>query len=500
MKVTVDVNCGYERRSYELPVGLGDKTFKWLGSCASQMFSKFIPNGLPRRREDFRGVTKQSQYNIAEVVLANGEIPHPMSLLQDYVLDGDVIQVVLVKNLPIEDGGIAGTSTYQNLSNVNSTVSPLYVDDSMYLQDDNEALYGEDVGIDAAHIEVNPDDFKAKERERQSAALYMRVVLDSQMLDMSKVKSELMGCWTEVHKLMPTLSKGNTLQMKHIFEKNFSMLDALYRHYTHEENFEMSRLKFKEMIANANIYPKENEFDEITMRIYRLVSKGETKISFGQFLASLILLAQSRFHNILHTVHDVTGAVESLTSLFDKFLFPLASKFRLRIRDLLYKDNTLEQIRLMYDKLFELFEKYASKAQRDLTLSMPVQYMAEMLRDSRIIVLAEDEDEPDKPRQIAESIAEDLLLHSRRGYIKGRHIISEEFRSENDLPPAPEDEYIFPEFVEGIARATFYLLDETDKIMFEEDHMLDGFSKCLKLLEVEEKPVEDKSGSRRGRK
>ena len=152
----------------------------------------------------------------------------------------------------------------------------------------------------------------------------------------------------------------------------------------------------------------------------------------------------------------------------------------------------------MYDQLFALFEKYALKAGADLTVTMPCKYFAELLRDSKLITLAENEDEPDEHIKLSVSIAEDILTMCRAGYIKGRHIIDEEQRKPTDLPPPPEDEYCFPEFVEGLARATFYLLDDTEEIMFEEDHMIDGFRKALVALE-DPAPLEETTG-RRGRK
>jgi hypothetical protein len=65
------------------------------------------------------------------------------------------------------------------------------------------------------------------------------------------------------------------------------------------------------------------------------------------------------------------------------------------------------------------------------------------------------------------------------------------------MPEAPDDDFVFPEFVEGLARATFYLVDESETIMFEVDHMLDGFRKALTALK-DPQPVEEVKS--RGRK
>jgi len=497
--VTVEIRCGTYKKTYEQSIGYGDKTFKWLGSCAEQFYSRYIPNGSIRARDDFRGLSKRAQHHAFEVVLENGEIPHPMSLLQDYVLDGDVLTVNLSDTLKVKEGGIPDLEPFAALSQTNCVDSPMYVDDSAYIEDDREMMFGEEnVGDLMSEVDApNPQSKAKEEREAKAAARFMEVVLDSQLLAESKVSRELEACWVDVLKLMPKLSAKDSDDMKRIFHHHFSILDALFRKYTQEESFMMSRLKFKEMVDNAKIFSHQEEFEEVTMRVFRLVSKGETKINFTGFLVALIITAQARLHNTFEALSYVRGAGASLEALISKYLFPLASKYRLRIRDLLYQPQPLKEIRDMYEQLFSLFEKYAAKAGRDLTLSMPSQYFAELLRDSKIIVLAEDEDEPDKPKELARSIAEDILERCKSGYIKGRHIIAEEERKPSDMPPPPEEDYVFPEFIEGIARATFYLLDEEDTVMFEEDHMLDGFRKALLALEDPEPLEEPMSRSRR---
>lgn len=497
MKLTLEVVCGKYKQTFEQPIGIGDKTFKWLGSCASGMYARNIPDGAIRARCDFRGLSKRAQNHAYEVILENGEIPHPMSLLQDYVLDGDCITINLTDTLSIKDGGGPDLATFAALSNTNCVDSPMFVDDSVYIQDDMGDTYGNSEVGDVTQIEISAVDTAKEARLQKAAAHFMSVILDSQMLATNKVVKELEHCWVDVRKLMPKLSDQDSEDMQNVFKSHFSVVDALYRKYTVEEAFMLSRLKFGEIVADAKIFKREEDFDELTMRVFRQVCRKETKIGFSQFLVALALLSQSRLHNTFESQSAVHGAGHCLQVFITKYLHPLASKFRLRIRDLLYQPPPLKEIRDMYDGLFDLFEKYAGKAGRDLTLSMPVEYFGELLTDSKIITLAEDEENPDKPKELRRGIAEDILTMCKGGYIKGRHVIPESARKESDMPEAPDDDFVFPEFVEGLARATFYLVDESETIMFEVDHMLDGFRKALTALK-DPQPAEEVKG--RGRK
>ena len=67
---------------FEISVGAGDKTFKWLGNTASQRFATQDPNGALRRRDPVRrGMSKFSSYQSIEVTLPTGQTPHPSALL-----------------------------------------------------------------------------------------------------------------------------------------------------------------------------------------------------------------------------------------------------------------------------------------------------------------------------------------------------------------------------------------------------------------------------------
>ncbi len=81
----------------EIAVGRGDKTFKWLGSVVTHRFSmNSNPNGSLRQREDYRGSTEHTNYFIGEITLPTGEVPHPSSMIYDFLRDNDEVVIYIV--------------------------------------------------------------------------------------------------------------------------------------------------------------------------------------------------------------------------------------------------------------------------------------------------------------------------------------------------------------------------------------------------------------------
>jgi len=487
MKLLLKVKCGDKKRTFEVAVGSGNKTFKWLGHVGAQMYSNSQPKGAIRSREHFRGPTLQTSYNVDELELPNKDVPHPMSLIEDYVRDGDTIKIVLCTNLKIgESGGTIG-SAYNNLSNINSTSNPAYVDDAEYLEEDMDAIYGGglfgDVTVEST---VGPresiDTIHKHENTKLAHIKFMRMILTSQQLNLEEVNKEITSIWSgNVRKLMPQMNLNDSKDLQGVIRSHFAVIHALFVEFTKEKPGEMSRLMFKNMMDEAKVFGSDEEFEEMTMRIFRLVSKGESFIHFGDFIVALVLCSQSRYHNVLYgKSHDVSGPRDSLEAIIKHKIFPLAKKKRMRIRDELYGDDCMSVLYDMYEDLFTLFEKYAAKEGRDLTISMPVKWFAQLMQDAEIVfAFAEEEEER---QQIILNMAEDILNRCQIGFINGRTKIPDDLASDNDLPPPPTEDFSFPEFIEGIARATFYMLEEDEVVMFEEDHMLDGFTKALKCL------------------
>ena len=94
MKAVIDEDKSV---NFEIAVGRGDKTFKWLGSVVTHRFAiNSNPNGSLRHREDYRGTTESTNYFIAEITLPNGEVPHPSSMIFDFLSDSDEVIVHIV--------------------------------------------------------------------------------------------------------------------------------------------------------------------------------------------------------------------------------------------------------------------------------------------------------------------------------------------------------------------------------------------------------------------
>ena len=109
---------------------------------------------------------------------------------------------------------------------------------------------------------------------KEAHVRYMRRVLNSQLLNSDFVNKELNLAWKQdVTRLMPRLKPNDSEDLKSLFTIHFGMITSLYGKYTKDKPGEMSRLNLKDMMAASKMFPREEEFEEITTRIFRLVSK-----------------------------------------------------------------------------------------------------------------------------------------------------------------------------------------------------------------------------------
>ena len=133
MKLIAEVVYGKFRSNMELQCGLGDKTFKWLGTCVVHRYALSRPNGALRSRENCRGLTADSNNHASVITLTDGQVPHPMSLISDYCADGDSLTVKLIDGLEVGKDGRAILPQYLNLANVHSVAAPDFIDSEQFI-------------------------------------------------------------------------------------------------------------------------------------------------------------------------------------------------------------------------------------------------------------------------------------------------------------------------------------------------------------------------------
>lgn len=429
MKVVAHVLVYGQERIFEVPCGLGDKTFKWLALTVSQRFANLCPNGTLRHKDDIRGATDRAQQTPYEIYLADGELPHPSCVIADFLKDGDHVFVGLLENHSVSKiSGAPHFSKWSTEAFVNSIDSK--VEDEGKEEEEEEDEDGDD------GEEISSD----KERRLialQGRANFMRLMLHSQMINKKLIKNEVDSVWgSAIAKGMPLLKENISAPLKDVVTSNWDTLKELYRHFAPDGS--MTEENFNSFCSNTNIF-YSRDLQSMAHRIYRRVcnSMQLNVFDFSCFLISLILITQSRFHDMYEKLTPSLDCVNGFEELFRRCIRPWSQKevFESYLKEEFCRDEFLGAIRNMSEDLFQIFQKYSGKA-RELSTTLTMDYMNEILTESK---LHEDK---------VHGKAKRLFDHVHHGSIFGR---SEASMRENN----PPNEYMFPEFVEAVALAAY---------------------------------------------
>ena len=467
MKIIVRAIIDKKLKEFEIPCGEGDKSFKWLSNCVTQRFALCNPNGTLRSKESFRGDTFKSQSTAMSIILPNGESPHPSALICDYLSDGEVVMIELLKTLYIDEGGYPEQSEWFTLAFSTTSLG----------RESDEMVDGERFDMLSIDDETN---MKGK-------AMFMRSILNSQLTDISRVKSHIDDNWDTVSKLMPKLSDKLTKALKATFLERWPIIVEVFQNYAPLNMLmkrEMTETDFFHFIEDAEIFSLK-DFEILTKRVFRRI-KGNSTIDLGGFITGLILISQTRHVDIFDKNKDgVLSPVEALDLIIEDNLIKLAQKLNVKsfLRIFMFSDEFLSQIRDIHEDLFKLYEKYTTKMVREIALTLNMDLMASVLYDSALLP------------SLDPVYVQELFDIVRSGMINGRSI-----PIDSDLPASPESEYTFAEFIEAVARINFRsdgVLDNMDKNSIVQE-MVKSFTPLIQLLHA--KPVEPSATASKNRK
>lgn len=279
IKVRVVYDEKYER-VFDVAVGRGDKTFKWLGLVASQRFALEAPVGASRRRDHYRGATDNFQLIADDIVLPNNEIPHPSSIISDFLLDGDEVTVNLLGKQAL-----------------NKSSSPSYSKWSTIAFTSGGEGGGEDEGEeeeeDPSENVTNKNGMTEKMME-EAYGNFMKLILKSQLLDKDKIRGHMASVFSSsFSKIMPRFSTEDIEKLHDFFEEYWPQTTELFNHYARGKS--MDHEAFVQFLSEADVFPL-NTVHALSSRIYRKVSAAASRagaeFSLGVFIAALILTAQ----------------------------------------------------------------------------------------------------------------------------------------------------------------------------------------------------------------
>ena len=458
MKIKVIASYGNQERTFDVPCGEGDKSFKWLSNCVTQRFALSMPNGTIRRKEGLRGSTGRAQAPGTVITLSNGDSPHPASFICDFLADGEIVRMDMLKTLEVDDSGVPNQSEWATLAFTTNSMSGLSMGGSFSDLNDAE----EEVEDEKEPIEVV--------NRRKGDALFMRAILNSQNISMKVTREEIEDRWETVHELMPKMDSDVASSLKEVMAPYWSILIEVYQNYSPMNTMmtrEMTQTDFFHFVEDADIFAV-SDFEVLTMRVWRRCSKAQRAISLGEFVACILMLSQARLNDIFDKGKaTLTKPVEAVETIVGKNILKLAQNLNVSafVRYTMFNsDRFLSKLREKHEDLFLVFEKYCAKTVREASVSLTMELMANILCDARLL---NEEGAPE--------VAADLYTQCRGGIINGRCI-----PDDIDMPTPPDSEFTFAEFVEGLCRFPFR--DEGSLENKSMDNIIETMLECVERV------------------
>ena len=440
---------------FEVPVGLGDKTFKWLGMTVSQRFAMLAPNGGLRRRDPIRrGMNDQSLHPPVQVVLPNGQFPHPQALLSDFLGDGDEVTVLLVDSSPTESKtGLQMAPTKWSTLAFGVTGEGVFAGEK-----------SEQGGLDQYDGEALGGGVSAEDTKMAADAEFMKVILKSQMINEKKIRHLVDTHWAKtIAKGMPKMTPAHEAAVKASFIDNWDVLLDVFERYAPDGRLSKSALH--SILEEAAVFPAKS-LSLLATRVHKRAcdatqEPGEMLLHVPGFMVALMLCAQF-LHNDTHTASASASASAAASSdgedgefllgnpraaldeVFSRNLYVLAERLECFcvLKDIFTSEPILALLREYHNDLMVAFTKYAGRS-REMPVSINAQNLSELFYDGGL--LDEKVDRNNTP-------ASYLFKEVRKGTVVGRTV--DPLLGPDDIPP--ENELTYPEMVEAVCRHGFY--------------------------------------------
>lgn len=441
MKVEAIIRFGDHQRTFVIPCGTGNKSFKWLGNVSSQRFAMATPNGILRRREQLCSGSDAAQYQARHVKLHNGDIPNPTELLIDRLHDGDVVQVELCDVLAVHQ--LSSSAQPSNWTTMAYSVSQGHLDNDLgnqTMDDDAEesdvdSNIGSDFGFDNT-------------LKMDSHVNFIKIMLKSQQINTRAVEVAVDRHIPVISRALPRLLSNQIPPVRGALIAQWDLLNDIFTSYTGEDD-RMSKENYLCLVEDAGLFPATSSAMKGTLVYQRTCAHCNatpTTFDLDCFLVSLLLAAQLKYNDTLDPAVTVSDCADALERILRDYLLPLAHRLDCLsvLKSAFFSDDCLIKIRYHYDTLQDLFTRIAAKL-RDVPTTINAAELTDTLYHAGLS-LTHNAGDQEKCRQ--------LLQEVRKGSIYGRNvdILSADFHAAD----YPLTEFTFSEFIEVIARAAYY--------------------------------------------
>jgi hypothetical protein len=470
MKITVIASFDKSDVEYELSIGLGDKTFKWLGLSTAQRFASAAPNGALRRRDPVRrGLSNTAVHQPVEIMLSDGQVPHPSAYLNEFLQDGDTVKVSLI------DTQVTAVETCLPVSNNWSNLA-------YKSQSTSDTLNGADEG----DREVVEEEHIYTAKQKQGRAGFMRIMLKSQMPDLKRIESNLNAIWPDIAGKMPRMNDedGTGETVKAILIPKWDVLNDIYTYWCKDGALLFE--EYRRILDESKMFSTAELLDKYSAHIFESSfnltatlreKEGMTKLSLAGFIATFILCAQTLHNDTYADINFSKTPAGALQEILDEKVMPLAEIYEMKsiLKNQFISEENLNLLKEWNDSLLAVFNKYAGR-KKELPNSIGFKDFTELLYDAGLTEPSEV-DTKGNPVSFEVETAAALLASVRSGTIMGRPMRLQAESNDKEAGSAeeskdgaavietephgipddivPEDEFTFPEMIEAICRHCF---------------------------------------------
>lgn len=388
MKLTV--RCTYQSKEavFEVPVGDGRKTFKWLGVAAAQRFGSHAkPAGCRRHRERLNcGVPSASARLLpARVSTASNPFCHPYALLCDELEDQDEVLVLLTDKFVVDAVGKPCKDRWMRVA--------FGVSDNM--KDDRDmAMLEEKKVIDKVQKALEAEHNIKAAAVIHRKALEMKEFVKDQLYSRDKVLAAFEEDWVKinnpVYQPLDKLVGGQEDQsrIRELMLDCYLSISELFKYYSCYvaglRTADMEFVEFSTFIHDSKILnmSKNRELVERVFQesanngTFKATSTGVANMSIKlhEFFFALIKVALLRYQ--LLGAGDIRGfrtttegnrvaenPADAVKWLLEEYITPLVERklIGLQVKRALERDEVLALLFDHHDQMRKVFDAYSTK-------------------------------------------------------------------------------------------------------------------------------------------
>ncbi len=225
MKVPALVIYGDVSKKFDIPVGDGDKSFKWLGLVAAQRFTLRSPHGSLRLREQ-RPITGQNSQLIPNTMWTDESVfYHPAAMIKDHLSEGQLLNIELISKVPVDDLGVPQMARWAFIAF--SVSEPKQDKRAKMLKDQLDE-------IEEARVNAEREELERRVREAQMKIFEMKEVMRPQLAAEEMNNSIMLEEWGHMSQgsvldnIVPSFQEQT--KIRNFFVKNYAQLSEMFKH------------------------------------------------------------------------------------------------------------------------------------------------------------------------------------------------------------------------------------------------------------------------------